>query len=98
MQIRTISQCMPDLNFNAIKAWPKALPALAWGQILIAGFDREPQAAVVCMNDAQVPGSAAEAKDFARLISAAYPELTLPELARLLLCLSRLLTPSLRDT
>lgn len=73
MSLILISQCAKDLDFQPRKAWPKALPAMAWNYRLLTGFDRD-EGLVFDLN--------ASGDSFIDAFHSCYPELSLPELAR----------------
>ncbi|MBX3023202.1 MAG: hypothetical protein KF799_16125 [Bdellovibrionales bacterium] len=74
MLLKPISQCSKCLDFLPRRPWPQVFPALAWRGHLLTGFHRPPTDMALELDD----GGLVDA------YKAAYPELGLSELARLL--------------
>ena len=73
----SVAQCSKDLNFNPRRLWPEALPAIAWQNQLLSGFERTGGLAID-VSESSRSGLIAS-------IKACHPELGLSELARLAL-------------
>jgi hypothetical protein len=84
MELKSLSLCSTGLDFKARTAWPEALPAIAWGEQLIAGFEKKSGSAVSIDPDTQ---------PLHLLIKACHPDLGLAELARLISCIEKLAEP-----
>lgn len=80
MNIKPISQCSKELDFSPRKMWPDALPALAWKGQLVCGFGRSDSAEAVDVSE----------RLFLDVWKACHPELTLAELARLVVCFQKM--------
>lgn len=72
MNLKPLMQCSRDLDFAPRQPWPKALPAIAWRDHLVCGFERN-EGLALSIDD----GS------FASLVHACHPQLHFSELARL---------------
>jgi len=74
MELRSLTQCSREFDFQPLQKWPEILPAIAWRGHLVTGFDRNPSSGfAVNIVDGQLGD----------LLKACYPQLGLGELARL---------------
>lgn len=72
MLVKPISQCNRTLDFQPLRPWPEPLPPISWRGFLLSGFDRR-------------SGSAVDVGfcDLITSVKGCHPDLTLPELGRL---------------
>lgn len=94
MQISDISQCGSDLNFGPRRPWPKALPALAWQNQLLCGFDRVNDSA--CDQKVIDLGSL-EKNEWVEILKYLHPQMGFAELSRLSLLLPKVIVAELFD-
>ena len=80
MKIGAVSQCTRYLNFRPSAIWPSVLPAVAWNEILIAGFNR---AEVELSSEAPCIFISPNEFSLEEALSSLYPKLTFVELSRL---------------
>ena len=77
MILKQISQCAKNLDFKPIATWPSALPAVAVCAELISGFNLADSHPVIDWEKPQGQST------WASSIKSIYPDLSLPEIARL---------------
>lgn len=75
MKIGLVSQCTRRLSFQPRALWPAVLPAVAWNEVLVAGFDRAESSACLLVSSDEYP--------LEEILSSLYPNLAFTELARL---------------
>lgn len=86
MKLTQLSLCSKDLHFSPRRTWPKALPLFSWNGLLLNGFDRQEDQAVVELSE-----SSTLLESFVSI----YEKLNLMEFARLFRVIRT--SPQLKD-